>query len=164
MRLLGEISDTMEKGLISGIMQRGHLEAVLVSGVADDCAVGKIFQILAHQKINLEFINQIPNQKKNKNVVLCVDRKDIASTLALLREITPEDGDRDVRYLFPAGILSLFPHRESALIISMIVQCLVDGEIPLVAVASSLSSISCVVGEDRLHDALRLLGRNFGLS
>ena len=154
----------MEKRLISGILQRINLNALMISSVAERNDVGQIFQRLAQNRINIEFINQIPLKNGHNNVILCVDSKDIHSTLASLEEIKTSISAGDIFPLARAGILSLFPHREHAVIISTVIQTLSAANIPLLAMASSISAISCVINEEKIPDALSLLSKTFGLS
>jgi len=126
--------------------------------------VGQIFQRLAQNRINIELINQIPLKNGYNNVVLCVDSKDIHSTLASLEEIKSAIHAQDIFPLAKAGILSMFPHREHAVIVGTIIQTLSAANIPLLAMASSISAISCVIEEEKIPDALSLLSKEFGLS
>ena len=154
----------MEKRLISGILQRLNLNALMISSIDEKGDVGQIFQKLAQNRINIEFINQIPLKNGYNNVVLCVDSKDIHSTLASLEEIKSAIHARDIFPLAKVGILSMFPHREHAVIIGTIIQTLSSANIPLLAMASSISAISCVIEEEKIPDALSLLSKEFGLS
>jgi len=154
----------MEKRLISGILQRINLNALMISSVAERNDVGQIFQKLAQNRINIEFINQIPLKNGDNNIIICVDSKDIHSTLASLEEIKLAIKAQDIFPLAKVGILSLFPHREHAVIISTVIQTLFTANIPLFAMASSISAISCVINEEKIPDALSLLSKTFGLS
>ena len=154
----------MEKRLISGILQRINLNALMISSVAERNDVGQIFQKLAQNRINIEFINQIPLKNGDNNIIICVDSKDIHSTLASLEEIKLAIKAQDIFPLAKVGILSLFPHREHAVIISTVIQTLFTANIPLFAMASSISGISCVINEEKIPDALSLLSKTFGLS
>ena len=154
----------MEKRLISGILQRGGLNAFRVSSIAENGDVGIIFQKLAEQRVNIEFVNQIPLKDGYIDVILCVDNKDAQSTRALLEEVKIVIKARDISPLGLVGILSLFPHREHAVISGTIMQALSDAHITLFAMASSLSAISCVIKEEQVSSTLSLLSKQFGLS
>ncbi len=154
----------MESGLISGIMQRVNLAGFMVSSVAEQGWPGEIFKKLAENQINIEFANQIINKKDYNSIILCVDSKDTYSALALLEEVRPKIKAREIRSLKRVGILSLFPHREHALISSIIIQTLFSAEIPVFAMGSSISVISCVVNEEKITDAIRHMSKKFGLS
>ena len=154
----------MEKRLISGILQRLNLNAIMISSIDEKGNVGQIFQRLAQNRINIEFINQIPHQNGYSSVILCVDSKVTLSTLVSLEEIKSAIHAQDIFPLAKAGILSLFPHREHAVIIGTIIQTLSAAHIPLLAMATSLSAISCVIEEEKIPDALSLLSKEFCLS
>jgi aspartokinase len=154
----------MEKRLISGILQRSGLNAFKISSITDKKNAGKIFQRLAEQRVNIEFVNQIPLKNGAIDVMLCVDKKDTQSTRALLEEVKTILKARTIAPLDSVGILSLFPHREHASISGTIMQVLSDAHIPLLAIASSISAISCVIKEEQVPNTLSLLSRQFSLS
>ena len=154
----------MEKRLISGILQRAGLNGFKVSSITDKENAGKIFQKLSGQRVNIEFVNQIPLKNGTLDIILCVDKKDAQSTRALLEEVKIILNAQTISPLDSVGILSLFPHREHALISGTIMQALSDAQIPLLAMASSISAISCVIKEEKVPSALTLLSRQFSLS
>ena len=154
----------MEKSLISGILQRVNLNSFVISSIVEGGDIGQIFRRLAQERINIEFINQIPQKNGDNSVILCVDSKYKYSTLALLEGIKSVIKAREICPLDKVGILSIYPHREHALIISIIIQTLSAAKIPLLAMGSSISAISCVINEEKVPDAIRVLSKEFGLS
>ena len=154
----------MGNRLISGILQRADLKAFSLASIVETRDVGTVFQRLAEHRINIEFANQIPHKNGSIDVILCVDKKDVQSTHALLEEIKTTICVEEICPLGEVGILSLFPHREHAVISGIVMQTLSDAHIPLFAMASSLSAISCVIQEEQLLEAVSLLSRKFGLS
>jgi len=145
-------------------MQRVNLEALMVLSICEAGAIGQIFRKLAENRINLEFISRVPHKNGNTSVVICVDSKDMSTAVAVLEEIKPLIKARDILPLAQAGILSIFPHREHAVIISIIIQTLSAAKIPLFAMGSSISAISCVIEERKIPNAIKLLSSQFGLS
>ncbi len=154
----------MGNRLISGILQRTDLNAFSISSIVETRAVGAVLQRLAEQRINIEFVNQIPRKNGSIDLILCVDKKEAQSTHALLEEIKTTICVEEIFPLGEVGILSLFPHREHAVISGIIMQTLSDAHIPLFDMASSLSAISCVIQEEQILETLSLLSRQFGLS
>lgn len=154
----------MGNRLINGILQRADLKAFSLASIVETGNVATVLQRLAEHRINIEFVNQIPHKNGSIDVILCVDKKDVQSTHALLEEIRTTMCAGEISPLGGVGILSLFPHREHAVIAGMIMQTLSDAHIPLFAMASSLSAISCVIEEKQILEALSLLSRKFGLS
>jgi len=154
----------MGNRLISGILQRADLNAFTLTSIVAAREVGTVLQRLAEHRINIEFINQIPHKNGSIDVILCVDKKDVQSTHAILEEIKTTLCVEEISPLGEVGILSLFPHREHAAISGIIMHTLSDAHIPLFAMASSLSAISCVIQEEQILEALSLLSRKFALS
>ena len=60
--------------MIGGIMQRVNLSSFMISSVADGEDVGQIFRRLVQNRINIEFINQIPLKDGYQNILLCVEK------------------------------------------------------------------------------------------
>ena len=154
----------MGNRLISGILQRTDLNAFILASMVETRDVGTVLQRLAEHRINIEFVNQIPHKNGSIDIILCVDKKDVQSTNALLEEMKTSICAEDISPLGAVGILSLFPHREHAQIAGIILQTLSEAHIPPFAMASSLSAISCVIQEEQLLEALSLLSKKFGLS
>lgn len=154
----------MEGFKIGGIMQRVNLSSLMISSIAEGGNIGQIFRKLSQNLINIEFINQISFKNGYRNILLCVDSKDMYSTLGLLKEIKSIIQAREIFPLAKVGILSIFPHREQPLTISIIIQTLAAAHIPLLAMGSSISAISCIINEEKVPEALKLLSRKFSLS
>ena len=154
----------MDRLKIGGIMQRVNLSSLMISSISREGDIGLIFRRLAQNRINIEFINQIPLKNDYRNVILCVDSKDMYFTLGLLEEIKPAIQAQEIFPLAKVGMLSIFPHRERPLIPGTIIQTLSAAHIPLLAMGSSISAICCVINEEKVPEALKLLSRKFGLS
>ena len=153
----------MEKKIISGILQRLDLNAFMVSSVPESADTGKIFKCLSQSQINIEFVSQVPLDNGCSNIFLCVDKSNKSSALTELEKLKPIISAREIISLHKVGILSIFPHKEHAFIINKIVQSLSIENIPLLAMGNSLSSISCVINEEKVPDAIRRLSKEFGL-
>jgi aspartokinase len=164
MAIINNQSYNKRKCLISGILQKLNLNGFMVSFVSGGADVGRVFQTLAFNKINIEFTNQIINMNGHNSAVLCVDRKDSDSTSVLLEELKTDIKACEIFPLNKVGILSIFPHREHALIEGIIIQTLFSEKISVYAMASSISVVSCVIKEERTSEGIRLLSREFGLT
>lgn len=153
----------METRIISGILQRLNLNAFMIPAVLETSDVGRIFRRLSQNQINIEFINQISLNNGSSNVILCVDSSKMYSASVELEQLKPLIHVRDIVPLYKVGILSIFPHKEHAFVIHAIIHSLHDADIPLLAMGNSLSSISCVIGEKKVPEAIRRLSKEFGL-
>ena len=149
--------------IISGILQRLDLNAFMISSVLGTADVGRIFRHLSQNQINIEFVNQISLNNGASNVILCVDSSKMCSASTELQKLKPLIHVRDIVPLYKVGVLSIFPHKEHAFVIHTIIHSLNDSDIPLLAMGNSLSSISCVIGEKKVPEAIRRLSKEFGL-
>jgi len=149
--------------IISGILQRLNLNAFMISSVLETADVGRIFRRLSQNQINIEFVNQISLNNGSSNVILCVDSSMMCSASTELQKLKPLIHVRDIVPLYKVGVLSIFPHKEHAFVIHTIIHSLNDADIPLLAMGNSLSSISCVIGEKKVPEAIRRLSKEFGL-
>ena len=153
----------MEKKIISGILQRLDLNAFLVSSVTEKADTGQIFRSLSQSQINIEFVNQVPLDNGYSNIILCVDKSNKSSAFTELEKLKPIISAQKIISLDKVGILSTFPHKEHAFIINKIVQSLSIENIPVLAMGNSLSSISCVINEEKVPNAIQQLSKEFGL-
>ena len=153
----------MGNKIISGILQRLDLNAFMVSSVPESADAGEIFKCLSQNQINIEFVSQVPLDNGCSHIILCVDKSNKSSAFTELEKLKPIISAREIIPLHKVGILSIFPHKEHAFIINKIIQSLSLEGIPVLAMGNSLSSISCVINEEKVPDAIRHLSKEFGL-
>ena len=153
----------METKIISGILQRLDLNAFMISSVPESADTGQIFKSLSQNQINIEFVNQVPLDNGCSNIILCVDKSNRTSAFTELEKLKPIISARKIISLHKVGILSVFPHKEHAFIINKIVHSLSIESIPILAMGNSLSSISCVINEEKVPNAIQSLSKEFGL-
>jgi len=154
----------MGTDIISGILQRLDLCAFMISSVPETADTGQIFRDLAQNKINIEFINQLSLKNGYRNVLLCVDQSNRYSASTELEKLKTIIHAREIVQLQKVGMLSIFPHKEQAFVISMIIRSLTAEGIPALAMGNSLSSVSCLIDEEKIPDAIQCLSKEFGLS
>ena len=135
----------------------------MILSISEHWGPGKIFQEFAENQINIEFTTQVIKNSTSNNLVLCVDNKDTGSSFVLLEKIKPVIKASKIIDLTRVGIVSIFPHKEHALISSTIIQALTCARIPLLALGSSISTISCIVDEKQMTDAVKHISKSFGL-
>jgi aspartate kinase len=126
---------------------------------------GKILGTLGNEGINIQFIVHSAGLKGRGNIVFCVDRKDLESTLQILARIQPEGSYEKVTHHAPVGIISIFgPHfREKPAIAGTMFAALGDRGINILAISTSISTLSCVIDEGILPDAVKAICDAFEL-
>jgi aspartate kinase len=156
----------MKKIKIGGIIQNLDLAHVGVHAAPDHPGVaGKILGALGSEGINIQFIVHSVDLFGRGNIVFCIDRNDLDRTLRILERIQPEGSYEKVTHHAPVGIISIFgPHfREKPAIAGTMFATLGDMGINILAISTSISTLSCVIDEALLPDAVKAICQAFEL-
>ena len=151
---------------IGGIIQGKDLAQVKVMSMPDQPgATGKIFSALGKEGINIQFIVQTLDGCGRGNTIFCIDRQDLEETVNVLTRIQPFVGLEKVMHHSPVGIISIFgPHfREKPSLAGMMFSALGDAGINILAVSTSISTLSCVIEEGLLPQAVQAISEAFEL-
>jgi aspartokinase len=156
----------MGKVKIGGIIQSKQLAQVgVISIVGRADFAGKIFAALGKEGINIEFIVQSVDLDGRGNTAFCVDRKDLEETTKVLNRLQSLAGIGKVIHRSPVGIISIFgPHfREKPSIAGTMFTTLGDAGIKILAISTSISTLSCVIEETLLPQAVKAISEAFEL-
>mgnify|MGYP001439518501 CR=1 FL=1 len=156
----------MEKLKIGGIIQNLDLAHVGVLSAPDHPGVaGKILGVLGSEGINIQFIVHSIDLTGRGNIVFCIERNDLDRTLRILERIQPEGSYEKVTHHAPVGIISIFgPHfREKPAIAGTMFAALGGMGINILAISTSISTLSCVIDEALLPDAVKAICEAFEL-
>jgi aspartate kinase len=156
----------MEKIRIGGIMQNAHLALLNVTAVPDRPGIAAaILGQLGARKINVQFVVQCIDQSERDQVALCVDRDDLEAGLEIVRKVAPEIDAGKVIPHREVAIVSIFgpDFRERPGIAGTMFEALADRGINILAISTSISTVSCVIGSDDLEEALVSLRETFDL-
>jgi aspartate kinase len=156
----------MDKIRIGGIMQNAHLSLLNVTAVPDRPGIAAaILSGVGERGINVQFIVQCIDQNARDQVALCVDRDDIEVALDVVNKIAPEIEAGEVVSEQAAAIVSIFgpDFRERPGIAGTMFQALADQQINILAISTSISTVSCVIESDNLEQALVALRETFDL-
>jgi len=156
----------MGKVKIGGIIQSKQLAQVGVMFIPDQPGVaGKIFGALGKEGINVQFIVQSVDVYGRGNTIFCIDRKDLEETLKVLEYVQSSIGSGGVTHHSPVGIISIFgPHfREKPSIAGTMFNALGNAGINILAISTSISTLSCVIDEALLPEAVHAISEAFEL-
>jgi aspartokinase len=156
----------MDKIRIGGIMQNAHLSLLNVTAVPDKPGIAAaILNSLGSRGINVQFIVQCIDQNLQDQVALCVDRDDLPLAMELVSELAPELEAGKVVSRPEVAIVSIFgpDFRERPGIAGTMFQALAEQQVNILAVSTSISTVSCVIESDGLEAALIALRDTFDL-
>lgn len=156
----------MAKIRIGGIMQNAHLSLLNVTAVPDRPGIAAaILGELGSRSINVQFIVQCIDQNHQDQVALCVDRDDLQVALEAVKRVAP---DLDAGTVIPypeVAIVSIFgpDFRERPGIAGTMFDALAADGINILAISTSISTVSSVIESNDLEAALDALRLTFDL-
>ena len=156
----------MGKIRIGGIMQNAHLSLLNVTAVPDRPGIAAaILGELGKRGINVQFIVQCIDQNRQDQVALCVDRDDWQAAQDAVNRVAPELAAGKVVSYPEVAIVSIFgpDFRERPGIAGIMFDALAAKGINIMAISTSISTVSCVIESDELESALNSLRETFDL-
>ena len=156
----------MRKIKIGGIIQSRQLSQVSVMSMPDQPGLaGKVLGALGNEGINIQFIVQLLDLSGRRSIVFCIDQKDLEEALRVLGQVQPQVGYEKLTHHSPVAIISIFgPHfRERPAIAGIMFAALGDFGISILAISTSISTLSCVIEEALLPEAVKAISEAFEL-
>lgn len=156
----------MSKIKIGGIMQTTNLAKVGVMSIPDrPGTAGQIMSVLGEEGINVQFIVQCIDILNNDHVVFCVAQEEMAQAQALLESVRRELGAEKVIVWPNVAIISIFgpDFRERPGVAGTMFSALGKRDINILAISTSISTLSCVIDADRLSEAVTAMRETFDL-
>ena len=150
----------MEKIKIGGIMQSDGRALLRVMSVPNSSGVaGQILGSMGGGGINIELVVQSFDMDDNGNFALVIAQKDLDHALGLMEELKPSIDAKAVSYAPDVAVISVFgPHlREKPLVPGRMFIALGSVGVGPLAIATSISSVSCVVQGANLDTAVHAL-------
>lgn len=126
---------------------------------------GKILNALGRNEINVQFIVQCIDLNNCDNVVLCVSRDDLETALSVLERVKEEVQAQGLTHIPEVATISIFgpDFRHRPAIAGTMFSALASVGINILAISTSISTVSCVISADRLEDAEEILRKTFDL-
>jgi aspartokinase len=149
---------------IGGILQKRGLAKIGVMSVPDRPGVaGLIFSTLGARGINCPFIVHTIDLNDLDNIVLCVAQDQLPEALAQLEAVKDALGAQEVTYDREVGTVAIFgPHfGERAGIAGTMFSALAQAGINILAISTSISSVSCLIDAFEMDKAIRAVQQAF---
>jgi aspartate kinase len=156
----------MDKIRIGGIMQNSHLSLLNVNAVPDRPGIAaSILGGLGSRGINVQFIVQCIDQEERDQVALCVDRDDLQVAMEVVEALASAIAAGKVIAHPEVAVVSIFgpDFRERPGIAGTMFRALAEQQINILAVSTSISTVSCVINAEPLDAALIALRNTFDL-
>ncbi|MBW1734938.1 MAG: hypothetical protein JRJ09_18515 [Deltaproteobacteria bacterium] len=154
----------MEKIKIGGIMQSDGRALIKVMSVPDHASVaGAVLTSMAGAQINIELLVESFDLDECGNFAIVIDQKDLDQAISVLDELKPTIDAKIISYNPDVAVITVFgPHlREKPQVHGTMFSAMASLGISSMAIATSLSSVSCVIEGHDLETALRTLQNTF---
>jgi aspartate kinase len=156
----------MSKTKIGGIMQTTNLAKVGVMSIPDrPGTAGRVLAALGEKGINVQFIVQCIDILENDHVVFCISQEKIEFAQEILEGVRRELGAERVIQRPNVAIISIFgsDFRERPGVAGEMFSALGDKGINILAISTSISTLSCVIDANHLEKAVTTMRETFEL-
>lgn len=155
---------TEAKVRVGGVQVYRGLSMISILGTPHGPGMaGVVLETLGHAGVNVEFISCCPDSGGGDNIVVCVERDRLADALARLE--TVRDRIRPLGMKTREGLVGVAvfgPHfREIPAVAGRIFRAMADAGINILAISTSVSSVTSVFEEALLETGLAALHERF---
>jgi aspartokinase len=156
----------MPKIKIGGVMQTTGLAKVGVMAISDRPGIaGHILSALGDKGINVQFIVQCIDIQDHSHVVFCISQEELDQAEEILENVRHELGAQQVIRRPNVALISIFgpDFRERPGIAGMMFAALGTRGINILAISTSISTLTCVIDADHLATAVTAMRETFDL-
>lgn len=149
-----------------GIIRNERLAKIGIMSAPDRCGLAcDVLRALGDQDINIEFIVQCIDLEENSHIVFCVREDDLDATLAALAPMKATVRAEDIIHQRNVALVSVFgpDFRERPAIGAKVFEAMASAGINIMAISTSISTVSCLIDGDRVDDAVVALREHFEL-
>jgi aspartate kinase len=154
----------MAKIKIGGVMQSEGRALLKILSVPDRPGVaGTLLSVLGQHGVNIEFLSEGSDIEGYGNFAIGIDQKDLDAALGILESVKNGIDARGITYVPDVAVLSVFgPHlREKPKVPAAMFNALAGNGINVIAISTSISSVSCVIEAAYLDAAIQALKDTF---
>lgn len=155
-----------EKIRVGGFLRYPGLCLVGVMSAPDRPGLAAaIFRTLGEERLNAQFIVQSIDLNNDSHVQLCVAAEDCPRVLAALQPVAEKLGARKVMACAQVALIGVFgpDFRERPGIAARAFDALAEAGINILAISTSISTVSCVIAEEHYEAALQAWHSVFAL-
>jgi aspartate kinase len=149
-----------------GIIRNEHLVKIGVMSAPDRCGLAsEVLQALANKGINTQFIVQCTDLGNNSHIVLCVSEAEAEVALTALEPVRNTVHPEQIIHQENVALVSVFgpDFRERPAIAASVFSAMAGAGINIMAISTSISTVSCLIDGGRVEDAIVALRQCFDL-
>ena len=152
------------KTRIGGILKNQTLARISIIGLPDRPGMAAmILGALGDAHINADFIIQCIDLNQQDHFVICIQRDELPEALRVVEAATRDVRARSIVHESRAASISIFgpDFRERPGIAATMFRALAQSGINIEAISTSISTVTCIITEASLPDALTAIYHHF---
>jgi len=156
----------MGKAKAGGIIQNINLARIGVMSVPDKPGIASIvLGSLFDKNINVQFISQAADLNSRANIIICVNMDDLEISRSAIEGVKTEINAEKIDYQTNVAMVSVYgPHfRDQPGIAVIAFSALASANVNIIAISTSISTISCVIDNDKVDKAVDVLMSAFNV-
>ena len=156
----------MSKTKVGGILQWPRLAAISILGIADQPGIAAaVMRALGQEHINVQFVVQCIDEQRQDHIVVCIDRVDLGRAEPATQTAAHSVGAQSVEVLPDVCTVAIFgpDFRLRPGIAADMFAALAGNDINIIAISTSISTVSCVIQEQHAAAAMEALQAAFEL-
>ena len=156
----------MDRIKIGGIIQNRHLAAIWILGIADRPGIAAtVLDALGRTHISAQFIAQLIDARRRDHICVCFDRAELDQARPLVEVAALSVGAESVELGDKVSLISIFgpDFRDRPGIASCMFGALAARGINILAISTSISTVSCLIEATRCDAAVEALQATFDL-
>jgi aspartate kinase len=149
-----------------GIIRNERLARIGVMSAPDRCGLAsEVLNALAGKGINTQFIVQCTDLANNSHIILCVSAEESEAALAALEPLRSTIRPEQIIHQHDVALVSVFgpDFRERPAIAAAVFSSMASAGINIMAISTSISTVSCLIDGSRVDDAIVALRQHFDL-
>lgn len=127
-------------------------------GIAAD-----FFSTLGTQGFNIELVTSVPVSKGKANISFVVAKEELPSVLAAIEPLKRDAKAERISYDSRIALVSVYGHEliRQPGVAGRMFKSLSSAGINIEMISTSMSSITCIISEESIYDAVKALEREF---
>ncbi len=153
-----------DKIKVGGVIQNDQLASISVLAVKDRPGIAAaVLDALGERGLNVQFVVQVIDHQQHDQMVLCIDRADLAAALAAVEALRPEVQPAAVEPRPEVASIAIFgpDFRERPGIAGRMFRTLAARRINILAISTSISTVNCIIALSDLKEAYAAICEQF---
>lgn len=146
----------MEKTKVGGVIQNDQLASISVLALKDRPGIAAaVLDALGQHGLNVQFVVQVIDHQDHDQIVLCVDRGDLARSIDAIEKLRVELQPAAVVARPEVSSIAIFgpDFRERPGIAGRMFRALAGRHINILAISTSISTVNCIIESASLKEA-----------